>query len=636
MTVPLVPVAEAPPEQRPLRVAVLVTLAWAALGFAVFRSGTPGSEWAIRLIVPGDVPGRLHAAATVAWTLLAVVRPRWGVVLAVPLVLASLAVPSVQDATLSAFVLALVVTIARPRWGWHIGVGLLVLLVVANQVFPVGALVLGTVLGVVIRAEALDRAAVRRRLDDVAQRQGSVRADVRRRVARDLHDVVGHQLSLILMRILGHREAHEVADLRGMLAHSEQAARAGLDELRVLLDGLRSPSDTPTGLVDELDDEVPLVQSVLAAVRTLRAHGFAVDDPTPVVEGVLDPLVATTCRRILTEAVTNILRYAPAGSRVVLRLTNAPRGVRIGITNPLPDGTPERAAGLSGGAGLPGLAERVRLVGGSLTAGPVGDAWVVEADLPTQGDAAPDHEAGDRWHWLRAAARTSPGRVAASATLPLMFWDDWVSWPTPAVAALVATVPILLLIWRPRVGAVVALVVGGVLRAIPGTWSALVTLIVYALFVAGAWLPPRLAAVVVAGVWVVFLIGGWTGGSPLEIAALVVQSGLVIGVISSLGLIARHLGRRAEQRRERLARADAGLAEVRSREQDLLARELHDLVTRQLTLVSLQGMSYADSDDPDELHTALDRVESAAREALVDLRRLVGVLRADQPVAGSG
>ena len=181
-----------------------------------------------------------------------------------------------------------------------------------------------------------------------------------------------------------------------------------------------------------------------------------------------------------------------------------------------------------------------------------------------------------------------------------------------------------------------ALVVGGVLRAIPGTWSALVTLIVYALFVAGAWLPPRLAAVVVAGVWVVFLIGGWTGGSPLEIAALVVQSGLVIGVISSLGLIARHLGRRAEQRRERLARADAGLAEVRSREQDLLARELHDLVTRQLTLVSLQGMSYADSDDPDELHTALDRVESAAREALVDLRRLVGVLRADQPVAGSG
>ena len=83
--------------------------------------------------MPGDVPGRLHAAATVAWTLLAVVRPRWGVVLAVPLVLASLAVPSVQDATLSAFVLALVVTIARPRWGWHIGVGLLVILVVANQ-----------------------------------------------------------------------------------------------------------------------------------------------------------------------------------------------------------------------------------------------------------------------------------------------------------------------------------------------------------------------------------------------------------------------------------------------------------------------------------------------------------------------
>ncbi len=203
-------------------------------------------------------------------------------------------------------------------------------------------------------------------------------ADERARIARDLHDVVGHNLSLLVLQAGAERLAQPAdrSDTREALAAIERSGRATLAELRRLVGVLRDDGDGPDlhplpgiGRLGELADQV-------------RGAGLPVDlriegEPLPVPAG-LDVSVY----RIAQEALTNVVRHASGATAVTVRLRYGERDLTLEV---LDDGRAPDAAGRNG-HGLVGMQERVSLYGGELTAGPRPDGgYAVRTRLPVGG-----------------------------------------------------------------------------------------------------------------------------------------------------------------------------------------------------------------------------------------------------------
>jgi two-component system, NarL family, sensor histidine kinase DesK len=192
----------------------------------------------------------------------------------------------------------------------------------------------------------------------------------RQRIARDLHDILGHSLTAItvkagLARKLLDRDAPAAAATE--IADVERLSREALADVRATASGYRT---------------VTLSAEIAVAGSVLRAAGIRPDLPHAVDE------VPAEDREILgyvvREAVTNVIRHARAGRCSVVL---GPRSVEIrddgvGCADGTADGT---AGGAAGGDGLRGLAERVRLAGGTLEAGPLsGGGFRVHAALAAQ------------------------------------------------------------------------------------------------------------------------------------------------------------------------------------------------------------------------------------------------------------
>lgn len=221
------------------------------------------------------------------------------------------------------------------------------------------------------RAEELeDRAAVLER-EQEAQRQAAI-AEERARIARELHDIVAHGVSIMVLQAGGARqllgEGHE--RIRDSLLAVEQAGRQSLAEMHRLLgilrEDLRAPSPPPASLgqLDEL-------------AKQMASAGLPVE---VVMEGTprqLPQSIDVSAYRIVQEALTNTLKHAgPVQARVVIRYADCELDIEVTDTG--------RAKGTRrGGHGLIGMRERASLFGGSLQAGarPEG-GWRVSAKLP--------------------------------------------------------------------------------------------------------------------------------------------------------------------------------------------------------------------------------------------------------------
>ncbi|MGC4870090.1 sensor histidine kinase [Micromonospora sp. DT53] len=203
-----------------------------------------------------------------------------------------------------------------------------------------------------------DRA--RRAEQEQERRVGEARAAERSRIAREMHDVLAHRLSL-LAAAAGAMEYRPDAPPERLSAAAgviRASAHHALDELREVITLLRSddaesPTDAPPG--QTLADLPRLVDEARAAGQQIE-----VDDPLgPPVE--IPPTVGRTAYRIAQEALTNARKHA-AGQPVRLVLGGAPgSGLSIAVSNPT---TPDSGATGSAGTGLIGLAERAALTGG--------------------------------------------------------------------------------------------------------------------------------------------------------------------------------------------------------------------------------------------------------------------------------
>src|SRR4051794_12580452 len=242
-------------------------------------------------------------------------------------------------------------------------------------------LVLPGVVGVWVRTRALLLTALRERAERAeAERELLARDAVlteRTRIAREMHDAVGHRVSLMVLQAGAIEMAAGDRDRVEQLAGQVQAAgRQALDELRQMVGVLRA---------EEVDEAAPLgpqpgLPDLPRLVEQSRDAGMQVELAGAPEEAV-DPVVGRAAYRIVQEALTNAGKHAP-GAPVTVTVDRAAEALEIRVVNGPsagPLGNPP-----SGGYGLVGLGERVRTLGGKLTAEPRLDGgFAVEAVLPT-------------------------------------------------------------------------------------------------------------------------------------------------------------------------------------------------------------------------------------------------------------
>ncbi|MET7399609.1 histidine kinase [Dactylosporangium sp. NPDC005572] len=195
----------------------------------------------------------------------------------------------------------------------------------------------------------------------------AVRLAERNRLARELHDSVGHALTVTTLQAAAARGRlrEDPAFAERALVAIEDAGRSALADLDAVLGVLRDDSPAPLTPSRSLRDLARLVEEA----------GVPVDLET---EGALDdipPHVSREGYRIVQESLTNAMRHA-GGATATVRLSATDEALTVHVRNVL-DGRPG-----SPGRGLRGMAERVTLLGGRFDAGPLDGAWLVAARLP--------------------------------------------------------------------------------------------------------------------------------------------------------------------------------------------------------------------------------------------------------------
>jgi signal transduction histidine kinase len=200
--------------------------------------------------------------------------------------------------------------------------------------------------------------------------------DERARIARELHDVIAHHVSVMVLQAGGERRALDGtnAQTRDVLETIEQTGRGALVEMRRLLGMLRDDSHGPLAPQPGLSD-VPML------VGQLQDAGLPVDFE---VEGELRELpvgIELSAYRIVQEALTNALKHG-GGAPATVRVTYGADALELDITD---DGTLASSDVGGSGHGLVGMRERVALCGGRMSAGPnAGGGFTVHALLPTR------------------------------------------------------------------------------------------------------------------------------------------------------------------------------------------------------------------------------------------------------------
>ncbi|WP_279331242.1 histidine kinase [Streptomyces sp. OS603R] len=191
----------------------------------------------------------------------------------------------------------------------------------------------------------------------------------RTRIARELHDSIGHALTVAVVQAGAARAAKSPEFTERALAAIEETGRAALEDLERVLGVLRESE--PASARPTLTDADRLLESA-------RASGATVDAE---VTGPLETLPGPVSRegyRILQEALTNVLRHAGAVPARV-RVATGDGLLTLEVRNPLPDGRPAPGRG----SGLRGIRERAALLGGRAHTGPDGDGcWQVQVELP--------------------------------------------------------------------------------------------------------------------------------------------------------------------------------------------------------------------------------------------------------------
>ncbi|MET8141820.1 histidine kinase [Sphaerisporangium sp. NPDC005288] len=208
----------------------------------------------------------------------------------------------------------------------------------------------------------------------------AVRRAERLELARELHDLVAHHITGIVVQAQAAKAvaAHRPDAVEPALSAIAGAGADALASMRRLVGVLRAEDDASRNAGATTLADLRLL------VERFSSSGpqVAFDVGQGLAEPSLAPEVLTTLHRVLQESLTNVRRHAPHAAWVTADLRPAERGVALRVRNPRTSADP-RLSKMGGGYGLVGMAERVKAVGGDLVAGPATDgAWEVRAWFP--------------------------------------------------------------------------------------------------------------------------------------------------------------------------------------------------------------------------------------------------------------
>ncbi|TDD71714.1 sensor histidine kinase [Jiangella aurantiaca] len=213
----------------------------------------------------------------------------------------------------------------------------------------------------------------------------------RSRIARDLHDVVAHHMSMVVVQAetAPYRIEGLSDDARAEFASISGSARQALDEIRGLLGVLRGADET-VALAPQ-----PGLAQLGDLVDGARRSGVAVELTTagvPVTE--VSGAVGLSAYRIVQESLANAVRHA-SGTEVTVDVSYTAQAVELRVRNTAP-ATPKSGATRANGHGLPGMRERAAVVGGTLGAGPTATGgFAVTAVLPYRAGPPPDPDGAE-------------------------------------------------------------------------------------------------------------------------------------------------------------------------------------------------------------------------------------------------
>jgi signal transduction histidine kinase len=207
--------------------------------------------------------------------------------------------------------------------------------------------------------------------------------DEKRRIARDVHDLVGHGLAAVLLHVTGARHIirRDVDAADEALADAEAVGHRSLAELRRTLSLLRTPNDDGTTTASP----VPDAGDIADAVRAAQRGGLAVDFTLEGDVRRIDPIVGLSLHRVVDEALNNAHRYAPrAATDVTLTVGEDVAALVVESIGPL-DTDHDTAASAEADRpryGIVGMRERMAAVGGQVEAGPTPTGWIVRCHAP--------------------------------------------------------------------------------------------------------------------------------------------------------------------------------------------------------------------------------------------------------------
>jgi signal transduction histidine kinase len=205
----------------------------------------------------------------------------------------------------------------------------------------------------------------------------------RRRIALDVHDAVGHGLSVVLLNVVGARQVidRDPAAAAEALDRAERVGRESLESVRGIVGLLREPGGGRSGA----QPPPPGAPDIAHLLETAAASGMAVRAELAADLRTVDTYTGLAAFRVVQEALSNVEHHAP-GAETLVRVAREADRLAIMVRS----GAARQPAhpGRGGGTGLEGMRQRVAGLGGTVSAGPDADGWLVEATLPLRRDPA--------------------------------------------------------------------------------------------------------------------------------------------------------------------------------------------------------------------------------------------------------
>ncbi|WP_336081308.1 sensor histidine kinase [Nocardia sp. SSK8] len=196
----------------------------------------------------------------------------------------------------------------------------------------------------------------------------------RRRIAREVHDVIAHSLSITLLHLTAARRAlqtdDDVDEAVDALVDAERLGRQAMADIRRTVGMLDTQ---PTRIAPE-----PSAADIDELVGDFRRAGLTVDYRRTGDLAAVEGAVGHALYRIGQESLANVAKHAP-GAAATVRLEVGPELASLVVTNALPAGPPVRR---DGGMGLRGMRKRTELLGGTISIGPGDDGWTVRVEFP--------------------------------------------------------------------------------------------------------------------------------------------------------------------------------------------------------------------------------------------------------------